>query len=102
MQEKSSRPPRTFWLISAPSDSTNYDQIKNKVKGYVKDDIKVFDIPEDMKVGTLDSLYGLLDDLTKVDQFVETTTKKIAKQMYDLFTEQKEKGDKKDKKKREY
>jgi len=93
MQEKSTRTPRIFWLISAPRESTNYELIKNKAKQHVKDDIKVFDIPEDMKVGTLDSLYGLLDDLAKVDQFVETTTKKIAKQMYDLFGEQKEKGE---------
>ena len=60
-----------FWLISVPGDKTpqqaweklvqSIDNIANPYK---------FNIPN-LKVGTLDQLFGLSDDLGKLDSFVE-------------------------------
>lgn len=88
MEEK--RDSSIFWLVSAPRKQTNEEDLKGKTKGFILHSMKPFDIPKSLKVGTLDSLYGLLDELIKVDSFVETTTKKIAKQMYDLYSERKD------------
>ena len=49
-----------------------------------------FHIP-DLKVGTLDQLVGLSDDLGKVDSYVEQVTRKLAVYMNDVMDEQKDK-----------
>jgi len=47
-----------------------------------------------LKVGTIDDLYGLSDDLLKIDIFIEGVTKKILRQMKDLLNEEKDPKDK--------
>jgi len=42
-----------------------------------------FEVPE-LKVGTLDSLMMLSDDLARIDAFVENTTKKIVRQLGEI------------------
>ena len=49
-----------------------------------------FHIP-DLKVGTLDQLVGLSDDLGKVDAYVEGVTRKCAAYMNDVLEDQKDK-----------
>ena len=44
-----------------------------------------------MKVGTLDQLVGLSDDLGKVDAYVEGVTRKCAAYMNDVLEDQKDK-----------
>jgi len=52
-----------------------------------------FNIPLDLKVGTLDSLMALSDDLARVDLFVENTTKKIVRQLMEIVEKKPDKGD---------
>ncbi|XP_006012217.1 V-type proton ATPase subunit C 1-B [Latimeria chalumnae] len=69
-----------FWLISAPGDQPNQQTWERMnvvtTKANLSTNFK-FVIP-DLKVGTLDSLIGLSDDLGKLDTFVESVVKKIA------------------------
>lgn len=46
-----------------------------------------FRLPNSFKIGTLDSLLGLSDDLVKVNSAVETTVNKIRRQLYDVQEE---------------
>ena len=48
-----------------------------------------FHIP-DLKVGTLDQLVGLSDDLGKVDTYVEQVTRKLANYLGDVLDDQRE------------
>ena len=44
----------------------------------------------DLKVGTLDQLVGLSDDLGKVDSYVEQVTRKLANYLGDVLEDQRE------------
>lgn len=77
-----------FWLISAPGDKTcqqTFDKLcmatanQNMLSTNYK-----FAIP-DLKVGTLDILVGLSDDLGKLDAYCESVTKKIAQYLGDVI-----------------
>ncbi|CAF1181941.1 unnamed protein product, partial [Didymodactylos carnosus] len=76
-----------YWLISAPgkpSPRQTYDQICNATG---KDQLStnfIFNIP-DLKVGTLDSLVSLSDDLGKLDSYVEGVTRKLAQYFSDVL-----------------
>lgn len=71
LKEKKMSNLEDFWLISVPGDKTpqqawekliqSIDNIANPYK---------FNIPN-LKVGTLDQLFGLSDELGKLDSFVE-------------------------------
>jgi len=54
-------------------------------------------VPAELKVGTLDTLMLLSDELHKVDLTVENVTKKIAQQLFDLYDVGKDKKEKDDK-----
>lgn len=79
--------PKNYWLISAPKTREDtFNTINNKTSS---DDVQLsqnwkFPIP-DLKVGTLDTLMALSDELHKVDTMVENSTRKIATQLQDLF-----------------
>uniref|UniRef100_A0AAX7T2V1 V-type proton ATPase subunit C n=1 Tax=Astatotilapia calliptera TaxID=8154 RepID=A0AAX7T2V1_ASTCA len=83
-----------FWLISAPGDKTcqqTWDKIMaattrtNNLSTNHK-----FNIP-DLKVGTLDVLVGLSDELAKLDSFVEGVVKKVAQYMADVLEDSRDK-----------
>ncbi|CAH2098072.1 unnamed protein product [Euphydryas editha] len=82
-----------FWLISAPGDKTcqqTWDTLNNATKsGNLSVNYK-FPIP-DLKVGTLDQLVGLSDDLGKLDAFVETVTRKVAQYLGEVLEDQRDK-----------
>lgn len=64
-----------FWLISAPGDRTpqqTYEKLVNTIarSSVPLCDISRFNIPE-LRVGTLDSLIGLSDELGKLDVYAE-------------------------------
>eukprot|EP01095_Lingulamoeba_sp_RSL-Kostka_P006048 TRINITY_DN185_c0_g1_i1.p1 TRINITY_DN185_c0_g1~~TRINITY_DN185_c0_g1_i1.p1 ORF type:complete len:408 (+),score=136.26 TRINITY_DN185_c0_g1_i1:81-1304(+) len=76
----------SFWLISGPGMKTK-DMTFKKVQGQCEincSKISKFQIP-DLKVGTLDDLMSLSDDLIKTDHLVEGVTRKIGKQIYDIM-----------------
>jgi len=83
-----------YWLISAPGDKTcqqtwetmnNLTSKQNNLCQNYK-----FPIP-DLKVGTLDQLVGLSDDLGKLDGFVEQITRKVASYLGEVLEDQKDK-----------
>ena len=68
-----------FWLISAPGDKTNLQAWERMNTVTFKSNLSSnskFHIP-DLKVGTLDALVGLSDELGKLDTFAESVIKKI-------------------------
>lgn len=84
-----------FWLISAPGDRTpqqTYDKLKVTVQDAANPVAQVhkFNIPE-LKVGTLDSLIGLSDELGKLDTYSEMIAKKVSGYMADVLEEQRDK-----------
>lgn len=70
-----------YWLISAPADKTcqqTWENLNN-VTCKQNDLCKNFKLHiPDLKVGTLDTLVGLSDDLAKLDTYTEQVTRKIA------------------------
>ncbi|KAM4772257.1 V-type proton ATPase subunit C 2 [Rhinophrynus dorsalis] len=83
-----------FWLISVPGDKTNLAALErmNTVtsKANLSHNAK-FVIP-DLKVGTLDALVGLSDDLGKLDSFAESLIKKIAQYIGEVMDDSTDKA----------
>jgi len=78
--------PKTYWLISAPKtreDTFNTLNNRTSIEEPLSAKNYPFHLPE-LKVGTLDTLMSLSDDLQKADTVVEATTRKIAQQLMDL------------------
>lgn len=83
-----------YWLISAPGDKTcqqTWETLNNSTskQSSLSSNYK-FPIP-DLKVGTLDQLVGLSDDLGKLDGFVEQTTRKVANYLGEVLEDQRDK-----------
>eukprot|EP01136_Pigoraptor_vietnamica_P034448 Opistho-1_new@98440 len=86
---------REYWLIAAPADRTReqtWEKLQSRTASLGLSVNYKFDIPE-LKVGTLDALVSLSDELGKHSAFVEGIVKKIATLMADLLEDQKEKLD---------
>lgn len=85
-----------YWLVSAPKPTKGPSVFETLNRRTSKEsnlsNNYLFSIP-DLKVGTLDSLMALSDDLAKIDLFVETTTKKIVRQLVDISDKRPEKND---------
>lgn len=82
-----------YWLISAPGEKTcqqTWQKLEQTTSKYP--DLCTnhkFNIP-DLKVGTLDTLVGLSDDLTKLDQYVEVVCHKLSAAIADTMESRKE------------
>ncbi|NXM78683.1 VATC1 ATPase, partial [Serilophus lunatus] len=83
-----------FWLISAPGEKTCQQTWEKLHAATTKSNNlstnSKFNIP-DLKVGTLDVLVGLSDELAKLDAFVESVVKKVAQYMADVLEDSKDK-----------
>lgn len=83
-----------YWLISAPGDKTcqqTWETINNLTSKQNSLCVNYkFHIP-DLKVGTLDQLVGLSDDLGKLDGFVEQVTRKVASYLGEVLEDQRDK-----------
>jgi len=82
-----------FWLISAPGEKTCQQTFEALSAPMQKQSLGLcfkFHIP-DLKVGTLDVLVGLSDELAKLDVYVESVVKKIAQYTNDVLEKDKEK-----------
>ncbi|KAG8445646.1 hypothetical protein GDO86_010432 [Hymenochirus boettgeri] len=83
-----------LWLISVPGDKTNMTTLErmNTVtsKANLSSNAK-FIIPE-LKVGTLDALVGLSDELGKLDTFAESLIKKIAQYIGEVMDDSTDKA----------
>uniref|UniRef100_A0A8C5D7R1 V-type proton ATPase subunit C n=1 Tax=Gouania willdenowi TaxID=441366 RepID=A0A8C5D7R1_GOUWI len=77
-----------FWLISAPGEKTcqqTWEKLKTATSypNSLSTNYK-FHIPE-LKVGTLDVLLRLSDELARLDSFVESVAKKVARYMANVL-----------------
>uniref|UniRef100_A0A8B9K1C5 V-type proton ATPase subunit C n=1 Tax=Astyanax mexicanus TaxID=7994 RepID=A0A8B9K1C5_ASTMX len=82
-----------FWLISAPGEKTcqqTWDKMNIATTQSNLSTNSKFSIP-DLKVGTLDVLVGLSDELAKLDSFVESVVKKLAQYMTDVLEDSRDK-----------
>ncbi|EFN81041.1 V-type proton ATPase subunit C isoform X2 [Harpegnathos saltator] len=83
-----------YWLISAPGDKTcqqTWETMNNLTSKQHSLSVNYkFHIP-DLKVGTLDQLVGLSDDLGKLDAFVEQVTRKVATYLGEVLEDQRDK-----------
>ncbi|XP_032722735.1 V-type proton ATPase subunit C 2 isoform X1 [Lontra canadensis] len=80
-----------FWLISAPGDQENLQALERMNTVTAKSNLSYntkFSIP-DFKVGTLDSLVGLSDELGKLDTFAESLIKKMAQSVVEVMEDAK-------------
>jgi len=80
-----------FWLVTAPADPTK-EKTFEKLQGATRDVATVhkWDLP-DLKVGTLDSLMELSDDLTKSDLQIEGMVHKIGDMTMQVYGSDSEK-----------
>lgn len=83
-----------YWIISAPGDKTcqqTWETMNNLTskQNNLCENFKMH-IP-DLKVGTLDQLVGLSDDLGKLDTFVEQITRKLANYLGEVLEDQRDK-----------
>jgi len=79
-----------FWLISVPDKTPqeSWDKLYRSVQA-IASPCK-FNIPN-LKVGTLDQLFGLSDELSKMDSFVESVTRKVAQYLSEVLEHEKDK-----------
>jgi V-type H+-transporting ATPase subunit C len=81
---------KIFWFVSAPNSQHGgsagaLSNVKARIAPAVKFVCK-FRIPE-LRIGTLDTLLTLSEDLIKRDTFMEGVVRKIARQLHDLYCE---------------
>ncbi|XP_055257061.1 V-type proton ATPase subunit C 2 isoform X3 [Moschus berezovskii] len=80
-----------FWLISAPGDKENLQALERMNTVTSKSNLShntKFTIP-DFKVGTLDSLVGLSDELAKLDIFAESLIRRMAQSVVEVMEDAK-------------
>ncbi|KHJ99251.1 v-ATPase subunit C [Oesophagostomum dentatum] len=80
-----------YWLISAPGEkgaNDAWDKL-NRATSNLSNNSK-FNIP-DLKVGTLDQLVGLSDDLSKLDSTAEGVTRKLVQYFGDVLEDDRSK-----------
>ena len=70
-----------LWAIGVKGDS-NSAALKSAVQELAQ--VSTFKVPTNLRVGTLDSLMSLSDDLGKMDILAEATVGKMYKQLVDL------------------
>jgi V-type H+-transporting ATPase subunit C len=81
-----------YWLSSLPLDSVDpspeatWIQLQNVTQRNNYSENSEFALPT-LKVGTLDSLLSLSDELAKVNAAVESTVNKLRRQLYDVAEE---------------
>jgi len=76
---------KQFWLVSVPNSEVGphgFEQLRSAVGGAGV--VSKFKIPS-LRVGSLDSLLALSEDLGRKDQFFEGVVNKIARQLRDLY-----------------
>lgn len=80
-----------YWLSALPLSGDSPENVwialQKATHRYGYSDNYAFKIPDTLKVGTLDSLLSLSDDLIKVNSAVEGTVNKIRRQLYEVETD---------------
>jgi len=79
----------SYWLISVPNEEDEQKtraKLKNKIANPQNPFSSIYSFPiPSLKVGTLDTLYTLSDELGKIDTYVEGVVKKIERSAFDVW-----------------
>ena len=86
-----------YWIISVPAKSGNKEAVFSRIQRCSAEFIENgtasrFLVPGGLRVGTLDSLMSMSDELVKIDHMVEHTARKIGQQIYSLKDKKPESG----------
>ncbi len=77
-----------YWLSALPLGGSNpssvWETLESATQRYHYSENFAFHIPDGFKIGTLDSLLGLSDDLVKVNTAIEATVNKIRRQLHEV------------------
>eukprot|EP00744_Colponema_vietnamica_P001553 GILI01002560.1.p1 GENE.GILI01002560.1~~GILI01002560.1.p1 ORF type:complete len:415 (-),score=142.89 GILI01002560.1:423-1562(-) len=82
-----------YWIVSAQPLRDHPEATRTTLKDRLssaRSDLALYaplNIPDHLKVGTLDTLMSLSDDLAKIDNYVESVLKKIERQHVELEPE---------------
>lgn len=80
-----------IWLVSVPFDRTAQETLDNVASSTSSMGVTFrFPIPE-LKVGTLDTLVALTDELGKHDSFCESVTRKLVSSLNDVLDNERDK-----------
>lgn len=83
-----------FWLVSVPGEKSPQQTWEKLNKATAVDSQLSVNFPfhiPDLKVGTLDQLVGLSDDLARLDTFVESVMRKMASYLGEVLEDQRDK-----------
>eukprot|EP00466_Bigelowiella_natans_P011079 jgi/Bigna1/91503/estExt_fgenesh1_pg.C_1030021 len=77
-----------YWLVAFPQEHKGNQRIglqklMDALRGYAK--VTKFEVPGNLKIGTLDSLMSLTESLSKVDSLIALTLGKVAKTLEELL-----------------
>eukprot|EP00954_Amorphochlora_amoebiformis_P000799 61681-Amorphochlora_amoeboformis.AAC.2 len=84
-----------YWLVAFPQEykgpsRVGLQRLMDKVKGYAR--VVKFEIPGNLKIGTLDSLMSLTESLGKVDSLIAMSLGKVLKTLEDIQGKESELG----------
>jgi V-type H+-transporting ATPase subunit C len=77
-----------FWLVSLPGDQDETWRALQRATGNVLSRNFRFELPMSLRVGSLDALMTLSDDLSRVNATVESVVNKIRRQACELAPDQ--------------
>lgn len=79
-----------YWLIASASGSISKDNLLSALKSRIAEknklssSVMLFDVPDNLKFGSFDSLIKLVDDLAKVDGNVEGIVRRVERHLLDM------------------
>lgn len=79
-----------MWIVSAPNEGTRtaYDRMKGTLEsGSNLCSVYKLELPEGLRVGTLDSLIAVADSAARDDRIVEATTDRVLRQYRELVND---------------
>lgn len=80
----------SYWIVACSSAEKSkdsiFDSLRNRLTQNQKlcEEVQTFDVPENLKFGSFDSLIKLVDDLSKYDSQIESVVRRVERQAQEL------------------
>lgn len=76
----------SFWIVSVQGDRTPQESLQRVVDACRElSNISSFPVPSELKIGTMDILVSISDQLQKLDPFIENVIRKLAQYIVDII-----------------